>query len=372
MIKYLISGVLITCYTITLHAQAFDEERMDRDLKIAENILTTLSNDNSSRVRLFNGVESNYIPDFGVIFSIPQNTYFYAVSGQNVVYQSGSGSSGSYVIATPPTPEKELAEKEEKEEANEEDQTKIAEEKMKEQMSIFLVDYADLIGQLKPEHKIVVQTRGRNERIYVGRNRKVNKTGEFSAQILKSDLTSYKQGKLNREAALKKITFTTGEDREIAKDVELFATIFSRLYEPDLSNTYYLASRNIGYTQLEGFGITFNLKMYSSNSDQGFHTITTTGEGGLTQGQRNEKVNAMYPEFKETFKINILDYGRTIRSLKPDEMLVFKVKLTECKGCEMPEEIEVIVKGKTLQDYDKGSLSREAGLKQITVKEKRD
>ena len=111
------------------------------------------------------------------------------------------------------------------------------------------------------------------------------------------------------------------------------------------------------------------MKVYSSSSNEGKHTITTTGESGLSSEERDRKVNEMYPSFKQTFLENVMDYGRTIRSLKSEEMLVFKVKLTQCKGCEMPEAIEVVVKGKTLKDYDSGDLTREDGIKQISFKE---
>lgn len=355
------------------YGQSIDEERMERDLKIAENILSTLSN-GDNRLRLYDNVESNYIPGYGVVFSLPQSSFIFAttVSGQAVYSSGGSGS--TYVIASSPTADGEEAEivtediKGAVSKASEIE--KESEEKTKEQMITFLVDYADLIGQLKPSDRIIVQLRNRNDRIFYSNKKALKSQDGLSAQILKSDLIAYKQGKMDRDEVIKKITFTSKNEGETSKDLELFATIFSRLYEPDLSDTYYIASRNIGYTMLEGFGITFSMKVYSSTSDGGYHTIKTTGESGLTQEERNQRIEAMYPKFEKSFKENLLDYGRTIKSLKSDEMLIFKVKLTECRGCDMPQEIEVSVSGKTLQSYDKGSLSKENALKQVNVKKK--
>ncbi len=361
MIKKNIIGLLITFLaSISTFAQSFDEDRMTRDLKVAENILTTLTNENGSR-SLFNGVESNYIPEYGVIFNVPQSKFIYGVSGKSVVQSNGQG---TYVFAT----DFDEAESGKQKKVSKEEWDKLLDEKIKEQMSIFLVDYADLIGQLKPSHHIVIQSKS-NSSFVVSRRGRDNLLSQTSARINKGDLNSYKQGKINREEAINLISFSSAEDKEISKDIELFATIFSRLYEPDLSETYYMSSRNINYTQLEGRGVTFNMKVYSSSSDDGRHTITTTGESGLTSEERDRKVNEMYPSFKQTFLENVLDYGRTIRSLDPEEMLVFKVKLTQCKGCEMPEAIEVVVKGKTLKEYDSGDLSREAGLKQMNINE---
>ena len=361
MCKRNIIGLLIVFSTsIQAFAQSFDEARMNRDLKVAENILTTLTNENGSR-SLFNSVESNYIPEYGVIFNVPQSKFIYGVSGKSVVQSTGQG---TYVFST----EYDDEEKKEQKKLSKEEWDKMVDEKIQEQMSIFLVDYADLIGQLKPSHHIVVQTKSNNSFI-ISNSRRHSKLSQTSARIKKSDLTSFKQGKISREEAINRISFTSAEDKETSKDIELFATIFSRLYEPDLSETYYMSSRNLNYTELEGLGVTFNMKVYSSSSNEGKHTITTTGESGLSSEERDRRVNEMYPSFKQTFLENVMDYGRTIRSLKSEEMLVFKVKLTQCKGCEMPEAIEVVVKGKTLKDYDSGDLTREDGIKQISFKE---
>lgn len=366
-----IIGIIILAMSVHgSYAQSFDQERMDRDLKIAENILSTLTT-GDSRLRFHNSIESNYMKDYGVIFSIPKISYIYTAKGTNVVY----GSADSYVVATvdsqDDSDEEVALNAARKTEKNREERAKEAAEQLKEQMTMFLVDYADLIGQLKASDRIVVQSRGGDNRLFYSGQNRSSKQSTFSAQVLKGDLMAYKQGKMDRDDIIGKITFKTPEeDAEVAKDLELFATIFARLYEPDLSSTYYISSRSLGYTNLEGFGVTFNMKVYSSSSDNGLHTIRTTGESGLSQEQRDEKVNAMYPEFEKTLKENLMDYGRTIKSLKSDETLVLKVALTECRGCEMPKEIEASVKGKTLQSYDKGSLSRADAVKQVTIKRK--
>ncbi len=371
MTSKIICGIVLMALTFsTSYSQKFDEKRMERDLKIAEDILGTLSRGESG-IRFSNNIESNYMPDFGVVFSIPKVSYIYTSQGSNVVYGNGRR---TYVITSDDDDDDddEIAVVDAgKLEEDRKKKSKEAEENLKEQMTIFLVDYADLIGQLKPSDRIVVQSRGTDSRIFYINNNSRDKKGSLTAQIMKSDLIAYKQGKLDREGVIKKISFKSPEENSAeSKDLELFATIFARLYEPDLSSTYYSSSRSLGYTSLEGFGVTFSMKVYSSSSDNGWHTIRTTGESGLTSEERDRKVNAMYPEFEQTFKENLMDYGRTIKSLAADETLVFKVKLTECRGCEMPEEIEVSVKAKTLQSYAKGSISREAGIGQITVKKK--
>ena len=358
-------------------AQNIDQARMDRDLKVAENILATLSNNDNRRYWHEDNIEGSYVPDYGVIFSMPMQSSF-VFKGQNVVYSGnpetvtivGYGSDGDDDRDVTVVQDVMVARAKEKEEKmlKVEELKEGAEKQVKEQMTTFLADYADLIGQLDPSDRIVVQIKDRREyEFYVGRSSSKSPQG-LTAEVKKSDLTAQRQGKISRDELIERIKFTSNEKKEIAKDIELFATIFSRLYEPDLSSTYYLASRHIGYSRLDNLGVTFSMKFYSSSSDGGMHTIRTTGESGLTQAERNEKVNAMYPEFEKSFKQNLLDYGRTVKSLKPEEKLIFKVRLTECKGCEMPKEIEVMVNGKTLSDYDKGSLSRDKAMTLVEVK----
>lgn len=374
--------MILFCFVVSsllAGAQEIDAERMARDLKIAEDILGTLS-EQDSRLFYSNNVESNYVPDYGVIFTIPMKPFVFKSTVKGRVAYSTSGSGVTIIDSRVKSDEDARVIRERDNDVSvvpdadsddelEIDESKIVEEMestTREQIITFLADYADLIGQLKPSDRIVVQTKNRNE-VYLFNTRggKVSSSG-ISAQVLKSDISSYKQGKLDRDAFISKIEFSE-EGEEVAKDIELFATILSRLYEPDLSSTYYLSSRRIAYTSLKNMGVTFSLKFYSSSSDEGIHTIRTTGETGLTQEQRNEKVNAMYPEFERSFKENLLDYGRTVKSLDPNEMLIFKVRLTECRGCDMPNEIKVSVKMKTLQDYDKGALSKSKALEQISV-----
>ncbi len=351
---------------LTALGQGIDQARMDRDLKIAENILSTLSSNERNIFSLSRSIESNYIPDYGVIFSLPQNTLIYtkrSKGGISVIAPStGSGSSYSYVISDDDDESDEEIEK------NEEFRKRM-DELVTEQMTTFLVDYADLIGQLKPSDRIMLNVKSLKSEVWVSSNRlRTNKNKGKTAEILKSDLIAYKQGKATRDETIKKIKFVDKGGDTMERDLELFSSIFSRLYEPDLSTTYYASSRNINYERIENLGAIFSMRVYSSSENNGLHSIRTTGESGLTREERDTKVNAMYPEFEQTFRENIIDYGRTIRSLKPSEMLVFKVRLTECRTCEMPKSIELSVKASTLNDFDSGKTSRENAVKAISIK----
>lgn len=360
--------IVIGLAVMMLAAQTFgqvDQRKMDRDLTIAENILATLSN--SENRNIFSSsreIESNYIPGYGVIFSLPQNSLVYtARSKDGIAVISQSGDSYTYSIGSNSN---RISEKEEKER---EELGEAIEEQLKENMTLFLIDYADLIGQLKPTDRIMVNVKNaRNNYWFSGSNSNAKQKEGRTAEILKSDLIALKQGKASREATIDKINFKVNDSESKSRDLELFSSIFGRLYEADMSSTYYSANRTIYYERLDNLGAIFNMKVYSSNEDNGRHRIRTTGEGGLTREERDRKVNEMYPEFEKTLKENILDYGRTIKSLKPSEMLIFKVNLTECRECEMPKEIELSLKASALADFDSGKTNKENALKAFSLK----
>ncbi|MEM9895161.1 MAG: hypothetical protein AAF789_02215 [Bacteroidota bacterium] len=371
--KSVLSIFLIFLCMQLVFAQGFDQARMDRDLEVAENILVTLSDSERRSFWRESGVESSYIPDFGVIFTMQRNSlWFY----NNEVFSTAVGKvrdKGIVVIEDEDAGDVKMKINGRRVKVLDSDDDEAetikseANKEMANQATVFLADYANLIGQLNPSDKVVVRfTSNQPHTIFFGSNEK-QAAGDFTAEVVKSDLTALAQGKIDRDDLIDRIKISISEEKEVERDVKLFATIFARLYEPDLSTTYYLAGRNISYTALDGLGVTFNLKFYSSSSNDGLHSIRTTGQKGLTKEERDEIVNDMYSSFEQTFKENVLDYGRTVKSLKENEKLIFKVKLTECNSCEMPDEIEVMIDAKTLMAYDKGTLSRSKALGMVKV-----
>ncbi|MDH5475459.1 MAG: hypothetical protein OEX22_07200 [Cyclobacteriaceae bacterium] len=383
-------------------AQTIDMERMNRDIKIAEDILSTLIRSENRGYFFGSNVEGNYLEGYGVTFSLPNNSFMVKTNDMTFV-KAPRGESFSYSITTDEDDDQLIMVQKEKikdemERMGEEmkrvkkEQMRVREDqermrarreegrenrfnwgeesnaRIEEGMKTFLVDYADLIGQLKPSDKIIITTKGRNEIWFENSNG--SRTGKTkSAEIQKSDLIAYKKGETSREEALEKVVIKNKEvDTEKEKDLEIFSGIIARLYEPDFSQTYYTMRHTLNYERLESFGVIFSMKVYSSNSNDGLHSIRTTRESGLSQQERDKKVEAMYPDFEKSLIENILDYGRTIKSIKPDESLMFKVKLTECNGCDMPKSIEVTVRASVLSDYNAGKVSRDKAVNLVKVK----
>lgn len=364
---------------LTVAQAQYNDARMTQDLEIAENILSTLTNQGNDKSRGFNfgrtSSRSSYVEGYGVIFNLPASEGLFFMDRDDadavtiIERRGGNGTSFSYVA---PEDKAVIAGKKDTRRSRTLNLDSLQEASSKrtiEIMQTFLADYADLIGQLKPTDHIMVTTRktiATNDfMLYNSRKSDVG----ISAELLKSDLTNFKKGNLTRAQLLSKINITKEESStEKVADLELLVSIFERLYKSDLSNTYYVNSRGVNYEKLKSFGVIVSMKVYSSISNDGLYTIQTQGLEHLSREERDKKVESLYPEFERGLKENIINYGRTVKSLQPSEILMFKVNLTECKNCNMPRAIDLSVDAAVLADFDKSKIDLNTAVSKIKVK----
>lgn len=239
----------------------------------------------------------------------------------------------------------------------------------------FIADYGDMLSQLAPNERIVVTNKSSNEnRFWI--NGQQAKRSLLSVEATKSDLIQFRQGTITRDqllAKMKVVNTTTSEKAE--PDMELLVSIFNRLYREDLSRTYYIQGGTY-YERLTDFGAILHMQVVSSTANGGYYTnakdlrltMPTQGLTDLTQEERDKKVKELYPVFESELKENILDYGRTLKSLKDNEQLIVDVILTKCTGCGIPASLEVSVKASVLRDYSAGKLDKSAAVSKIEVK----
>lgn len=239
----------------------------------------------------------------------------------------------------------------------------------------FIADYGDMLSQLAPNERIVVTNKSSNDnRFWI--NGQQAKRSLLSVEATKSDLIQFRQGTITRDqllAKMKVVNTTTSEKAE--PDMELLVSIFNRLYREDLSRTYYIQGGTY-YERLTDFGAILHMQVVSSTANGGYYTnakdlrltMPTQGLTDLTQEERDKKVKELYPVFESELKENILDYGRTLKSLKDNEQLIVDVILTKCTGCGIPASLEVSVKASVLRDYSAGKLDKSAAVSKIEVK----
>ena len=242
-------------------------------------------------------------------------------------------------------------------------------------MFTFLADYADLIGQLQPDEKIVINQKSPyDELVYIwsgagtGESDNSDKAG-LSVEVLRKDVKAYKMGKINRDEFDKRVTVKRNDPQRKVPDLEMFASIFDRYYSFDLSETFYCEGKP-RYEVLEGYGVVFHINASTASNAKSKVQFYTQGQTWqMDSGADESDDSSLYPKFKEDIKAFMLDYGRTIRSLNDDEKVLLEIKIESCRDCKVPKILEVSSEMALLKKYDQQKISREKAMAEIEMKE---
>lgn len=380
--RIVIAGIALAFVTIltTAQAQKIDDERMLRDLKVAENVLTTLIRQKFEGDRMFFplSVTGSYQAGYGVTFTLPADyttPIIFSISADDAFLYGTSWGDREY---RPRQPREVRVNSGDIRLKDDNDRTldslrDASNNKLVDAAKEFLADYGDIISQLPATEKIVITNQGSQPRLWVGSLVNAPGRSHLSIELSKADLNQFKQGRMTREQVLKKITVVNAQTVNDAEpDLELLSTIFNRLYRPDLSKTYFTEG-NIYYERLKDFGAVFYMQVFSSNRtfNERFN-MPTVGLQDVDQEERDRKVKEIYPQFEKELKENIVEYGRTVKSLSDEEQLIFNVRVTQCDACKIPSTLELSLKGSVLKDFHDGKITREAAMGKMTVKKGQD
>ncbi|MGC4022109.1 MAG: hypothetical protein QM734_09275 [Cyclobacteriaceae bacterium] len=426
MKKMLIVWMMIAG-TIASAQNKVDDERMQRDIEIAENILSTMIKQQLNRHNFFPmEVQGSYLPGYGVTFRLPSSEFgnFFYIQGGNDSWTIdppmplGAPRAMTYSISSSNESEDAVAVEHEAIQAQK--QAEIARQdaenakrdaeqaqrnaviakkgqarsknlsrkkinsdsalnsynlKILEAAKNFIADYGDLLSQLQPNEKIVVTNKGdRNQRIMWAGNFQKQRESILSVDGLRSDISLFRQGKITRDQLMSKFKVMNNEvSDELQPDLELLTSIFNRVYSRDLSKTFF-CDDNIYYDRLKDFGAIYYMQVYASSGmdDDQLYQMPTLRLTDVDQETRDQKVKELYPKFEQSIKEDLLEYGRTLKSLKDEETLMFEIVLTKCKNCGIPSTLELSVKNSVLKDYAMGKLAKEAAIAKITIKKGAD
>jgi len=374
-----------------------DQDRMLRDIEVTENILSTLIKQQLDKRSFFPmEVAGEYREGLGVTYRLPveiNGPMIWSLGGQMEEIRMMDGK--NYVFSFDEQDNLDRAFEEEmratdralratarsngnnsySRKLNADSLRTVTSDKVIEACKTFITDYGDLITQLQASEKIVITNRGEGSRNWYGAFANSIRPSVISVEAKKSDITEYKQGKISRDAFVKRMNVVNSvlED-ELQPDLELITSIFNRLYRADLSKTFF-TEENLYYERMKDYGVIYHMQVYSSNVNSGFvrtdamiYSMPTLGLEGLTQAERDKKVIEMYPKFEKDIKDDLLEYGRTIKSLKPDEVLIFDIRISRCVNCGIPASLELSIKADILKQYESGKLSKEQALNKMSVK----
>jgi hypothetical protein len=410
-----ILSVVFVCLLSTIrpiNAQVKDEQRMIRDIAIAENVLGTLIKQQVNNQRGFLPIEINgsYQAGHGVTFIVPsdltvplvmmmtgpsadffmfeQNDLFedfemppnppITIEGtfsfeqiERSVQDASKAQQRASVAMERSNRSRELAERSRVQIKNQMDSAKNAlNDQIIAAAKIFLVDYGDMITQLPSTEKIVITNQESKSNMRGVQFFSTPRRTVLEVEMNKEDMMAFKQGKISRDEAVKRVKVLNTETIDaLDPDLELFTSMLTRLYRLDLSKSYFVDDHSITYERLRDFGVIYYLNVFASLSrNYNRFAIPALQLDDIDLETRNKKVKELYPTFEADLKDNIAEYVRVLKSIKDSERLVFQVNITKCVGCNIPSTLEVSVSGADLNKYVAGKQSKDAFLKNIDVK----
>jgi hypothetical protein len=400
--KTLLIGLLSIIFAPTLIAQNIDANRMNRDIRIMENILAEIFRTQAEvstseaytivagdyRIR---GIRGTYLQDFGIIFMIPSNDPF-----TPRMHVTGDGSfSFYYSTGSNDGEDSDNASKE------------VDEEAINDRIAEFLIDYGSTIGQLEDDEKIMViygsnskSSRGRLVG-YVDRNGRSGFRNEseeklpvISGSVTMEDLNNYRSGRIGEGEIKNRIDYATSENKEYM-DLKVMGNIFETALR-DTDDESYKMSGNIGYMMLDNFGAIYSFDArYGGGRDVFFGRLAQTqlrlrnlqerqiiigGEANEALVEEAEAIERREEELKqnmiaafEDLKTNVaqylVDYGRTLGSVDSDQFILTSVNLSAGGIEEIPERIDFQIKKSVLEQFDRGRISREDAINSVSVTE---
>lgn len=392
--KYLIIALFSIFFVVPqLRAQSFDANRMNRDIRIMENILMELfrpeGNSFSAENIVFSqgfyrlrGVRGTYLKDYGIIFTIPSD------DPMRPRLHISNNEEDSYVYSS---------------DADGEDQA-MKKEEVVNLLTEFLMNYASTIGQLGDNENIMI-IYGANAtssyRGYVlvtsGISVSDNKSQEasvisVSAQV--KDLRDYRSGKISEAKLKERIHVTTSKDREYT-DLKVMSNIFETALE-EVEGSGFRMLRGANYMLFDNFGAIFSFDVRFSTgsallretqqmlryrfgesaptSSRG-RSITDEERKGLEEAAAQEQkkleqqIIEAYSQLKTNLSEYLVDYGRTITSINNDQFILTSVTVSGTRVEEIPERVDFQVKKSVLEDFDRGKISREQAINQVVITE---
>jgi len=347
--------------------------KMEKDIIILQNVLGDLFSPNGND-RFFSSrsAKGMYVPGNGVIFSLGANSIYGDLMAEYIVVQG------------------QAAEKEETEKEIDIDElNKETEDRLRSKSREFLANYGSLLSELKSGEKLMlnidysVRQKRDNDRTTSNRVSFVTSRSSIKKRMQSSinykTLNDFTTGKINLDQAMNAIEVSIVDDAEKdMTDAKILAGILDDLMQSSLDGKFRRRSKT-SWTYFEGFGLMFNIQM-NTNVNGSAMVIYSQGAGTISrvdkddrEKEREEKlkeVEEAYPEFENMLKENIIQYGRTLRSLGAGESIIVNVDFgTAFRDSKLPRSIRMIVPKSSIEAYSKGQKSLDQVKSEIDIKQ---
>lgn len=394
-------------------AQDIDANRMNRDIRVMENIIGELfKTQNATRER---GGGNNFVVNsFSGGASAVKGTY---LPGYGVIFDIKGSDKANFILVTGDNEEKKIERRfyYNSDGVESEDGEAVNQENLTRRMGQFLKDYGSTIGQLKGDEQILLiygdQKNQNRIRLRVNANYSesesdINDTKNIDAidvekmekkdlpvislSVKAKDLQDYRRGKLD-EAALDKRFEIATSDREEKLDLKVMEDIFESALSGKEGPHFRMMGRS-NHLVLDNFGAIFSFDvryslrggnsafgMWSRRDAERLAEELRAGRGRVAveiheervreeSDERENRVSEAYDMLIKDIKEYLVDYGRTLSSVEADQYVLVSVSING-RYEDVPERLEIQVSKSVLEDMDRGKLSREKALEQVIVNE---
>ncbi|KYG72636.1 MULTISPECIES: hypothetical protein [Roseivirga] len=344
--------------------------KMEKDIVILQNVLGDLFGNGDSYFSSSRSAKGMYIPGGGVIFSMSSRSSYGALLVEYVdVARVSSGQSGDA-----------------EEEVDVEEFNKKTEDAIREKSKEFLTNYGSLLSELKSGEKLMLnvdysvrqdrdgQRSSGNRITFVSRSNQKRMQSSISYKTL----NDFSTGKINLQQAMSAVETSIIEDAEKdMTDAKILAGILDDLMQSSMDGKFRRRSKT-NWTYFDGFGLMLNIQMSTSMRgtdvlvySQGSRVISRVDESDKEKERADlaKELEEAYPEFENMLKENIIQYGRTLRSLGAGESVIVNVDFGSIiRDSKMPRSIRMIIPKSSIDAYAKGQKSLEQVKKEIDIK----
>lgn len=343
--------------------------KMEKDIVILHNVLSDLFG-NEDRYFSSRNAKGMYVPGGGVIFSMSSNSLY-----------------GNILIEYADVLDEIDGDGTKQDESSPEETNRKMEETIREKSKEFLTNYGSLLTELKSGEKLMLnidytarqkreENRSSSRVRFVSSSRNMKK--RMQSSISYKTLNDFSTGKINLQQAMAAVETKIVEDADKEMtDAKILAGILDDLMQTSMDGKFRRRSKT-NWTYFDGFGLMFNIQMSTSSStsemiiySQSARTITRT-EDSEVEKEREELMKELeeaYPDFEDMLKENIVQYGRTLRSLGAGESVIVNVDFgSGVRDSKMPRSIRMVVPKSSIDAYAKGQKSLEQVKKEIDIK----
>ncbi|MEN7550214.1 hypothetical protein AAG747_20000 [Rapidithrix thailandica] len=244
-------------------------------------------------------------------------------------------------------------------------------------MSRFLSQYGDLASELKENEKILVVYEDKNNAssYHTSFSDKQAKFLKISAVVDKKSVVHLKRGRLSPQEFEQKITWSALDANTKQNiDLQVFSKVLQEIVKENNSNNEYKVifsnTPNISFNQIDGLGVIYTLD-YSEmpfwvNMERHEQIVIRTDPS--VREEEAERKMEWYHHLNKEIKQTMIEYGRTLQSLKDTDMLIINVSLPQC-NCDMPSDLQLSLKYSVLTRYDQRKIDLDDALEEIIENE---